>query len=56
MHEIMDELIIYKKERDWKKFHTPENLVKSISIMFTLQKLENRQNHKSEHGEIQWYT
>ncbi|WP_407411681.1 nucleotide pyrophosphohydrolase [Methanobrevibacter sp.] len=32
MHEIMNELIKFQKERDWKKFHTPENLAKSISI------------------------
>lgn len=28
----MDEIIEFQKERDWKKFHTPENLAKSISI------------------------
>lgn len=28
----MDELIRFQNERDWKKFHTPENLAKSISI------------------------
>lgn len=32
MEELMDELIKFQKERDWKKFHTPENLAKSISI------------------------
>ena len=32
MHEIMEEIINFQKERDWKKFHTPENLAKSISI------------------------
>lgn len=32
MEELMDELINFQKERDWKKFHTPENLAKSISI------------------------
>lgn len=32
MMEIYDELIKFQKERDWKKFHTPENLAKSISI------------------------
>lgn len=32
MEEIFDELIKFQKERDWKKFHTPENLAKSISI------------------------
>ena len=32
MDELKDELIEFQKERDWKKFHTPENLAKSISI------------------------
>ncbi|WP_405322006.1 nucleotide pyrophosphohydrolase [Methanobrevibacter thaueri] len=32
MKEIHDELIMFQKDRDWKKFHTPENLAKSISI------------------------
>lgn len=32
MYELMSELIKFQMERDWKKFHTPENLAKSISI------------------------
>ena len=32
MDEIIDELIKFQQDRDWKKFHTPENLAKSISI------------------------
>lgn len=28
----MDDLISFQRERDWKRFHTPENLAKSISI------------------------
>ena len=32
MKGIHDELIKFQGERDWKKFHTPENLAKSISI------------------------
>lgn len=28
----MNRLIEFQIERDWKKFHTPENLAKSISI------------------------
>ncbi|WP_406533617.1 nucleotide pyrophosphohydrolase [Methanobrevibacter sp.] len=32
MDEIFDKLIRFQVERDWKKFHTPENLAKSISI------------------------
>lgn len=32
MQELIDEIIEFQKERDWKKFHTPENLAKSISI------------------------
>ena len=32
MNELKEELIKFQEERDWKKFHTPENLAKSISI------------------------
>lgn len=32
MEEIMKELEKFNKERDWDKFHSPENLAKSISI------------------------
>ena len=32
MEELHEEIIKFQKERDWKRFHTPENLAKSISI------------------------
>ena len=32
MEELKKDLIKFQKERYWKKFHTPENLAKSISI------------------------
>ena len=32
MDKIIQELKKFQKERDWEKFHTPENLAKSISI------------------------
>ena len=32
MEELMKEIIKLQTERDWKQFHTPENLAKSISI------------------------
>ncbi|WP_296881507.1 nucleotide pyrophosphohydrolase [uncultured Methanobrevibacter sp.] len=32
MDDVMSELIKFQRERDWKKFHSPENLAKSISI------------------------
>ena len=32
MDDIKKELLMFQKERDWKKFHTPENLAKSITI------------------------
>lgn len=32
MNELKSEIIKFQKDRDWKKFHTPENLAKSISI------------------------
>ena len=32
MDELMQEIIKFQTERDWKQFHTLENLAKSISI------------------------
>ena len=32
MKNVMLELSEFNKERDWDKFHSPENLAKSISI------------------------
>ena len=32
MEDLMKELIKFQSERDWKRYHTPENLAKSISI------------------------
>lgn len=32
MEELMNEIIKFQTERNWKQFHTPENLAKSISI------------------------
>ncbi len=32
MEELMKEIKQFNEERDWGKFHTPENLAKSISI------------------------
>ncbi len=32
MKELMQEIDIFNKERDWDQFHSPENLAKSISI------------------------
>ena len=32
MEELIKKLLKFQKERDWRKYHTPENLAKSISI------------------------
>lgn len=32
MKELKEKIIKFRDERDWKKFHSPENLAKSISI------------------------
>lgn len=32
MEEIMQKVRIFRDDRDWKPFHTPENLAKSIGI------------------------
>jgi NTP pyrophosphatase (non-canonical NTP hydrolase) len=32
MEELIKKIILFRDERDWKQFHTPENLAKSICI------------------------
>jgi NTP pyrophosphatase (non-canonical NTP hydrolase) len=32
LKQLLDRLIKFRDERNWKQFHTPENLAKSISI------------------------
>lgn len=32
MEELISEILKFRDDRDWKQFHTPENLAKSISI------------------------
>ena len=32
MDDLLKRLIQFRDQRDWKQFHTPENLAKSISI------------------------
>ena len=32
MEELIKEIKQFNEERDWDKFHSPENLAKSISI------------------------
>jgi NTP pyrophosphatase (non-canonical NTP hydrolase) len=32
MKDLIDSLVAFRDARDWKKFHTPENLAKSVAI------------------------
>ncbi|HHW49159.1 MAG TPA: nucleotide pyrophosphohydrolase [Clostridiaceae bacterium] len=32
MEELVKRIIKFRDDRDWKQFHTPENIAKSISI------------------------
>ena len=32
MKDIIEQLRLFNTQRDWTKFHTPENLAKSIAI------------------------
>lgn len=32
MEQLIKKILLFRDERDWKQFHTPENLAKSISI------------------------
>ena len=42
MKEIIDQLIKFRDDRNWKQFHTPENLSKSI-VLEAAELLENFQ-------------
>ena len=47
--DILNQLLDFRDKRDWKQFHTPENLAKSISIEAN-ELLENYQ-WGSEHAD-----
>ena len=51
LKDILDKLIKFRDERNWKQFHTPENLAKSISIEAN-ELLENYQ-WGSENADIE---
>jgi dCTP diphosphatase len=42
MKDIIEKLIKFRDERNWKQFHTPENLAKSI-VLEAAELLENYQ-------------
>ncbi|HOI84640.1 MAG TPA: nucleotide pyrophosphohydrolase [Acholeplasmataceae bacterium] len=44
MKDIIDALIKFRDDRNWKQFHTPENLAKSI-VLESAELLENFQWH-----------
>lgn len=46
MEDLIKEIIKFRDERDWRRFHTPENLAKSISIE-AAELLENFQWNSS---------
>lgn len=50
LQEILSQLIEFRDDRNWKQFHTPSNLVKSISIEAN-ELLENYQ-WGDEHANI----
>jgi dCTP diphosphatase len=50
LKEILDKLIQFRDDRNWKQFHSPENLAKSISIEAN-ELLENYQ-WGDEHADI----
>ena len=62
MEEIMKRLLAFRDERDWKQFHTPENLAKSI-VIEGAELLENfqwngsydHQNVKEELADVMSY-
>ncbi|MDX9692081.1 MAG: nucleotide pyrophosphohydrolase [Acholeplasmataceae bacterium] len=47
MKEIIDKLIKFRDDRNWKQFHSPENLAKSI-VLEAAELLENYQWQSTE--------
>ncbi len=47
MKEVIDKLIKFRDERNWKQFHTPENLAKSV-VLEAAELLENFQWQNQE--------
>ena len=50
MKKIIDALVTFRDDRDWKQFHTPENLAKSIAIE-AAELLENFQWGESSNNQ-----
>ncbi len=60
--EVLQQLRTFVAERDWKKFHTPENLAKSVSIeaaelleLFQWESNANEVNIKDELADVLTY-
>jgi len=52
MKDIIEKLIQFRDDRNWKQFHTPENLAKSVAIEAS-ELLENYQWGRDEEVDIQ---
>ncbi len=60
--EVLQQLRSFVAERDWKQFHTPENLAKSVSIeaaelleLFQWESNANEVNIKDELADVLTY-
>jgi NTP pyrophosphatase (non-canonical NTP hydrolase) len=60
--EVLQQLRNFVSERDWQQFHTPENLVKSVSIeaaelleLFQWESNANEVNIKDELSDVLTY-
>jgi len=51
MKDIIKQLIKFRDDRDWRQFHTPENLAKSI-VIEAAELLENYQWGRNEDVDI----
>lgn len=52
MEKVIEQLVKFRDDRNWKQFHTPENLVKSIVIEAS-ELLENYQWGRDEDVDLQ---
>lgn len=62
MKELLEKLLEFREKRDWKQYHTPENLAKSITIEaselllnYQWENKPNIENVKEELADIMIY-
>lgn len=64
LHKVIQEIVHFREERDWKKFHTPKDLSIALNIesselleafLWKQQGMENTQSVKEELADVLIY-